>query len=61
MIGYLRSHEIDAVLLDGAMSSMLPLTISVRIAVPDDQEDLALTLLARAEAGDTLPEVNDEP
>ena len=45
IVGFLRAHDIDAELLDGAINSVLPMPGGVRIAVPDDQQDEALTLL----------------
>lgn len=45
IVSFLRAHEIDAELLDGAINSVLPMPGGVRIAVPDDQEAEALTLL----------------
>ena len=51
IIGFLNAHGIEAELLDGAINSMLPMPGGVRIAVPDDQEAEALTLLANAQSG----------
>lgn len=51
IVGFLNSHGIDAELLDGAINSMLPMPGGVRIAVPDNQESEALTLLANAQSG----------
>ncbi len=45
IVGFLQANDIDAELLDGAINSMLPLPGGVRIAVPDDQEAKALSLL----------------
>jgi type III secretory pathway lipoprotein EscJ len=45
IVSFLQAHEIDAELLDGAINSVLPMPGGVRIAVPDDQEAEALTLL----------------
>lgn len=49
IVGFLQAHDIDAELLDGAINSVLPMPGGVRIAVPDDQEAEALTLLKNAE------------
>ena len=51
IVGFLNSHGIDAELLDGAMNSVLPIAGGVRIAVPDAQEDEAMTLLSNAQSG----------
>ena len=51
IIGFLNANDVDAELLDGAMNSVLPVGTGVRIAVPDDQESKALSLLAEAENG----------
>ena len=49
IIGFLQSNGIDAELLDGAINSVLPIvTGGVRIAVPDEQEAKARSLLAEA-------------
>lgn len=49
IVSFLQAHDIDAELLDGAINSVLPMPGGVRIAVPDDQEAEALTLLKNAE------------
>lgn len=49
IVDFLNSHRVEAELLDGHMNSVLP--VGVRIAVPDDQEQEALRLLAQAQAG----------
>ncbi len=51
IIGFLNAHGIDAELLDGAINSVLPMPGGVRIAVPDEQETEALTLLKNAQSG----------
>lgn len=51
IVGFLQSHDIDAELLDGAINSVLPMPGGVRIAVPDNQESEAITLLKNAESG----------
>ena len=53
IIGFLQANGIDAELLDGAINSVLPMPGGVRIAVPEEQEPKALSLLKNAEAGDT--------
>ena len=59
IVGFLNAHGIDAELLDGAINSVLPvLPGGVRIAVPDDQEAEALTLLNNAQTGATA--IDDE-
>ena len=45
IVGYLRANDIDAEILDGAMSSVLPIAGGVRIAVPEEQEVQAKMLL----------------
>ena len=54
---FLAAHDIDAEILDGAINSVLPMPGGVRIAVPDDQEADALSLLRNAESG--AAEIND--
>ena len=51
IVSFLQSHNIVAVLLDGAINSVLPKPGGVRIAVPDEQETEAITLLNNAESG----------
>lgn len=51
IIGFLRAHGVAAELYDDAINSVLPMPGGVRIAVPDDQEEEALTLLANAQSG----------
>lgn len=51
IVSFLQSHDIDAELLDGAINSVLPMPGGVRIAVPDEQEAEAVTLLNNAESG----------
>ncbi len=59
IVGFLNAHDIDAELLDGAINSVLPvLPGGVRIAVPDEQEAEALTLLNNAQTGATA--IDDE-
>ncbi len=59
IVGFLNAHGIDAELLDGAINSVLPIVAGgVRIAVPDEQEKEALTLLANAQSGGA--EIDDE-
>lgn len=54
IVGFLQAHSIRAELLDGAINSVLPIVAGgVRIAVPDDQEQEALTLLKNAQTGAT--------
>lgn len=60
IVGFLNSHGIDAELLDGATHSVLPVMPGgVRIAVPDDQEAEALTLLKNAQAGAAAIDENE--
>lgn len=49
IVSFLQAHDIDAALLDGATNSVLPITGGVRIAVPEEQEDEALTLIKNAQ------------
>ena len=51
IVGFLASHGIDAQVLDGAVNSVLPMPGGVRIAVADDQEAEARTLLHNAQNG----------
>jgi len=51
IVGYLQANGVEAELLDGAINSVLPMPGGVRIAVPDDQEPKALSLLKNAELG----------
>lgn len=56
IVGFLQANGIDAELLDGAINSVLPLVAGgVRIAVPEEQEPKALSLLNNADAGDVPP------
>ncbi|MEM8985263.1 MAG: DUF2007 domain-containing protein [Pseudomonadota bacterium] len=62
IIGFLQSHGVDAELLDGAINSVLPVAPGgVRIAVPDDQEAEARTLLANAQSGAAAINEEDTP
>ena len=54
IVGYLQANGVDAELLDGAINSVLPMPGGVRIAVPDDQEPKALSLLNNAEPGGAM-------
>ena len=55
IVSFLQAHDIDAELLDGAINSVLPLLPGgVRIAVPDEQETEALTLLKNADSGGAM-------
>ena len=51
IVGFLTSHGIDAEVLDAAVNSVLPMPGGVRIAVADDQEAEARTLLHDAQNG----------
>lgn len=51
IVSFLKAHDIEAELLDGAINSVLPMPGGVRIAVPDDQEAEAVTLLKNAQSG----------
>ncbi len=53
IVGFLQANGVDAELLDGAINSMLPMPGGVRIAVPDNQEHKAVSLLRDAENGGT--------
>ncbi len=55
IVGFLQANGVDAELLDGAINSVLPMPGGVRIAVPDEQEPKAMSLLNNAEAGDVPP------
>ena len=54
IVGYLQANGVDAELLDGAINSVLPMPGGVRIAVPDEQEPKALSLLNNAELGGAI-------
>jgi len=56
IVSFLRAHDIDAELLDGAINSVLPMPGGVRVAVPDGQESEALTLLQNAATDDATDE-----
>lgn len=45
IVSFLQANDIDAELLDGAINSLLPMPGGVRIAVPENQEAEALSLL----------------
>lgn len=60
IIGFLQANGIEAELLDGAINSVLPMPGGVRIAVPEDQEPKALSLLRNADAGDAPAQGGDE-
>lgn len=60
IIGFLNAHGIEAELLDGAINSVLPMPGGVRIAVPDNQEAEALTLLNNAQSGAAAIDEEDE-
>jgi hypothetical protein len=49
IVGYLQANGIDARLLDAETSSLIPVIGGVRIAVDDEQEPKALSLLAEVE------------
>lgn len=49
IVSFLNAHDIDAELLDGAFNAVLPNVTSVRVAVPEAQEQQALRLLAEAD------------
>ena len=56
IVGFLQANGIDAELLDGAINSVLPIVAGgVRIAVPEEQEPKAMSLLNNADAGDVPP------
>lgn len=54
IVSFLKAHDIDAELLDGAINSVLPMPGGVRIAVSDEQEAEAITLLKNADDGGAL-------
>lgn len=60
IIGFLNAHGIEAELLDGAINSVLPMPGGVRIAVPDNQEAEALTLLKNVQTGAAAINEEDE-
>lgn len=60
IIGFLQSHGVDAELLDGAINSVLPMPGGVRIAVPDEQEAKARTLLHDANNGAAAIDETDQ-
>ncbi len=45
IVGYLNAHGVDAALLDGEISTMLPVVGGVRVAIDEEQEPLARRLL----------------
>ena len=51
IVSFLRANDIDAHLLDGETSTLLPVVGGVRVAVPDEQEAKALALLDEIENG----------
>lgn len=59
IVSFLNAHDISAEILDGAINSVLPMPGGVRIAVPDNQEADALSLLRNAETGATEIEDGD--
>jgi len=62
IVGFLNAHGVEAELLDGHINSVLPiLPGGVRIAVPDDQEQEAMRLLAQAQAGVLQDDGEDAP
>jgi len=62
IVGFLNAHGVNAELLDGAINSVLPIVAGgVRIAVPDEQEEEALTLLANAQSGAAEIDEGDAP
>ena len=62
IVGFLNAHGIDAELLDGAINSVLPVVAGgVRIAVPEEQEAEARTLLHNAQAGGAAITEEDAP
>lgn len=62
IVGYLNAHGVDAELLDGAINSVLPVVPGgVRIAVPEEQEAEARTLLHNAQAGGAAITEEDNP
>ncbi|MHA7870833.1 MAG: putative signal transducing protein [Hyphococcus sp.] len=61
IVGFLQANGVDAELLDGAINSVLPIMPGgVRIAVPEDQEPKALSLLKNVEDGE-LSASGDHP
>lgn len=61
IVGFLNAHGIEAELLDAEINSMLPVVPGgVRIAVPEDQEAEARTLLHNAQAGGAAISEKDE-
>ena len=61
IVSFLQANGVDAKLLDGAINSVLPVAPGgVRVAVPDDQEPKALSLLREAEAGSVSVEEENE-
>ena len=62
IVGFLNAHGIDAALLDGEINSVLPVVPGgVRIAVPEEQEAEARTLLHNAQAGGAAITEEDNP
>lgn len=49
IVGFLQANGVDARLLDGETSQIIPVVGGVRIAVPEDQAARAKSLLAEAE------------
>ncbi len=49
IVGFLQANGVDARLLDGETSRIFPVIGGVRIAVPEEQEAKAKSLLAEAE------------
>ena len=49
IVGFLQANGVDARLLDGETSRIIPVVGGVRIAVPEEQEARAKSLLAEVE------------
>ena len=62
IVGFLNAQGIDAALLDGEINAVLPVVPGgVRIAVPEEQEAEARTLLHNAQAGGAAITEEDNP
>ena len=62
IVGFLNARGVDAELLDGEINSVLPVVPGgVRIAVPEEQEAEARTLLHNAQAGGAAITEEDSP
>ena len=60
IVSFLNANGVEAELLDGETTTLLPVVGGVRVAVPEDQEPKALSLLRNIETEDQSRE-DDAP